>query len=190
VERDLRVLALGSFANRFGAGAVMTTSALYFTRQVGFSAAEVALAISVAAIVGIVVQVPAGHLGDTRGPRRVLTVCMVGAALASALPVLARTPWQLALLLAVLSFFERSAGSVQQGVIAQLATGGRGVLFKAYLRAVTNTAIGLGSVFGGAALVIDEPWAYVSVFVLNAVFTGFAAWNSTRLPDLPAYVRI
>jgi MFS family permease len=168
----------------------MTTSALYFTRQVGFSAAEVALALSLAAIVGIVVQVPAGHLGDTRGPRRVLTLCMVGAALTSALPVLARTPWQLALLLALLAFFERSAGSVQQGVIAQLATGGRGVLFKAYLRAVTNTAIGLGSVFGGAALVIDESWAYVAVFVINAVFTGFAAWNSTRLPELLAYVRI
>jgi MFS family permease len=190
VERDLRVLALGSFANRFGGGAVMTTSALYFTRQVGFSAAEVALAISVAAVVGILVQVPAGHLGDTRGPRRVLTLCMTGAALTSALPVLARTPWQLALLLAVLAFFERSAGSVQQGVIAQLATGGRGVLFKAYLRAVTNTAIGLGSVFGGAALVVDERWAYVSVFLINAVFTGFAAWNTTRLPDLPGYVRI
>lgn len=189
LERDLRVLALGSFANRFGAGAVMTTSALYFTRQVGFSAAEVALALSVAAIVGIVVQVPAGHLGDTRGPRRVLTFFMVGAALTSALPVLARTPWQLALLLGVLALFECSAGSVQQGVVAQLATGGRGVLFKAYLRAVTNTAIGLGSMFGGAALVIDEPWAYVSVFVLNAVFTGFAAWNSTRLPDLPPYLR-
>ena len=35
------------------------------------------------------------------------------------------------------------------------------MLFKAYLRAVTNTAIGLGSVFGGAALVVDETWAYV-----------------------------
>ncbi|WP_374456280.1 MFS transporter [Nocardioides sp.] len=190
VERDLRVLALGSFANRFGGGAVMTTSALYFTRQVGFSAAEVALAISVSAVIGILVQVPAGHLGDTRGPRRVLTLCMTGAALTSALPVLARTPWQLALLLSLLALFERSAGSVQQGVIAQLATGGRGVLFKAYLRAVTNTAIGLGSVFGGAALVIDETWAYVAVFVINAVFTAFAAWNSTRLPDLPGYVRI
>jgi MFS family permease len=189
VERDLRVLALGSFANRFGAGAVMTTSALYFTRQVGFSAAEVAFALSVAALVGIVVQVPAGHLGDSHGPRRTLTFFMIGAALTSALPVLARSPWQLALLLGLLALFERSAGSVQQGVIAQLATGGRGVLFKAYLRAVTNTAIGLGSVFGGAALVIDESWAYVSVFVLNAVFTGFAAWNTTRLPDLPAYRR-
>ena len=190
VERDLRVLALGSFANRFGGGAVMTTSALYFTRQVGFTATEVALALSVAAIVGIVVQVPAGHLGDSRGPSRMLTFFMAGAALTSALPVLARTPWALALLLGLLALFERSAGAVQQGVIAQLATGGRGVLFKAYLRAVTNTALGLGSVFGGAALVIDEPWAYISVFVLNAVFTGFAAWNSTRLSDLPAYLRV
>src|SRR6478609_11886163 len=80
LERDLRVLALGSFANRFGAGAVMTTSALYFTRQVGFSAAEVALALAVAAVVGILVQVPAGQLGDSHGPRRVLTIFMVGAA--------------------------------------------------------------------------------------------------------------
>lgn len=189
LERDLRVLALGSFANRFGGGAVLTTSALYFTRQVGFSAAEVAFAISAAAIVGLLVQVPAGQLGDTRGPRRVLTFFMVGAALTAALPALARTPWMLAVLLGLQTLFERSAGSVQQGVIAQLATGGRGVLFKAYLRAVTNTAIALGSVFGGAALVVDEAWAYIGVFLLNAVFTGVAAWTTTLLPDLPAYVR-
>jgi MFS family permease len=189
VDRDLRVLALGSFANRFGAGAVLTTSALYFTRQVGFSATEVALALSVSAVVGIVVQVPAGHLGDARGPREVLTAFMVGSAVFSAPPVLARSPWVLALLLGLLAVFERGAGAVNQGVIAQLATGGRGVLFKAYLRAVTNTALGLGSVFGGAALVIDETWAYVGVFVLNAVFTGFAAWNTTRLPRLPPHER-
>ena len=189
VDEDLRVLALGSFANRFGAGAVMTTSALFFTRKVGFSATEVALAMSMAAIVGIVVQVPAGHLGDTRGPREVLTRCMVGAALFSAPPAFARSPWVLALLLGVLALFERSAGAVNQGVIAQLATGGRAVLFKAYLRAVTNTALGLGAVFGGLALVVDETWAYVAVFVLNALFTGFAAWNTTRLPHLPPYRR-
>ncbi|GAA2746199.1 MFS transporter [Terrabacter aerolatus] len=189
VDRDLRILAVGSFANRFGAGAVLTTSALYFTRQVGFSATEVAVAMSVSAVVGIVVQVPAGHLGDTRGPRRVLTAFMAGSALFSAPPVLATSPWALALLLGVLAFFERGAGAVNQGVIAQLATGGRGVLFKAYLRAVTNTALGLGSVFGGAALVIDERWAYVSVFVLNALFTGFAAWNTTRLPDIAPHTR-
>lgn len=189
LDPDLRVLALGSFANRFGSGAVLTTSAIYFTRHVGFTAAEVGLAFAVAGIVALLVQVPAGQLGDTLGPRRILTTFMVGAALVAPLPAFARAPWALALLLALLTLFERSAGAVQQGVIAQLATGGRGVMFKAYLRAVTNSAIGLGSVFGGAALVVDEEWAYVSVFFLNAAFTGLAAWNSTRLPDLPAYVR-
>jgi hypothetical protein len=114
---------------------------------------------------------------------------MAGAALFSAPPAFARTPWALAVLLGLLTVFERGAGAVNQGVIAQLATGGRGVLFKAYLRAVTNTALGLGSVLGGAALVIDRPWAYVSVFFLNAVFTALAAWNTTRLPDLPPYAR-
>ncbi|MDV3221904.1 MFS transporter [Intrasporangium sp.] len=189
IDRDLRVLALGQFANRFGAGAVLTTSALYFTRQVGFSATEVALAMSVAAIVGIAVQVPAGHLADTRGPREVLTAFMTGAAVFSAPPVFARSPWALAVLLGVLALFERGAGAVNQGVIAQLATGGRGVLFKAYLRAVTNSAIGLGSVFGGLALVVDTVPAYVGVFFLNAVFTAFAAWNTRRLPHLPPHQR-
>ncbi|MDC5695771.1 MFS transporter [Intrasporangium calvum] len=189
VDRDLRILALGQFANRFGTGAVITTSALYFTRQVGFAPNEVALAMSVGAVVGMVVQVPAGHWGDTRGPREVLTFFMTGAAIFSAPPVLARSPWALALLLGILAFFERGAGAVNQGVIAQLATGGRGVLFKAYLRAVTNSAIGLGSMLGGAALIVDDVWAYVAVFVLNAALTGFAAFNSTRLPHLPAHER-
>jgi Na+/melibiose symporter-like transporter len=54
---------------------------------------------------------------------------------------------------------------------------------------VTNTALGLGSVLGGVALVVDETWAYVAVFVANAVFTGFAAWNTTRLPHLPPHPR-
>jgi MFS family permease len=189
LDRDLRILAIGSFANRFGAGAVLTTSALYFTRQVGFTAAEVAVAMSVAAVVGIAVQVPAGHFADVRGPRETLTVLLTGSALLSVAPALARTPATLAALLALLMLFDRGAAAVNQGVIAQLATGGRGVLFKAYLRAVTNSAIGLGSVLGGAALVVDEPWAYVSVFVVNALFTGFAAWNTTRLPSLPRHVR-
>ena len=189
VDPDLRILALGAFANRFGSGAVMTTSALYFTRHVGFSATEVALALSLSAVVGLLVQVPAGQLGDTRGPRGVLALALAGAAVFAVPPAFARHPWQLAVLLGVLALFERSAGAVNQGVVAQLARGGRGVLFKAYLRAVTNTAIAVGSLVGGAALIVDHSWAYVAVFVLNALLTAFAAWNTTRLPHLPPYER-
>lgn len=190
VDPDLRVLALGQFANRFGAGAVMTTSALYFTRHQGFTAGEVAAALSFAGIVGLLVQVPAGSVADTRGPRTVLTWLMIGAAVFAFPPALSTTPWMLAALLGVQAFFDRGANAVRMGVIAQIATGGRGVLFKAYLRAVTNSALGLGALFGGLALVVDAPWAYLAAFALNALFTGFAAWLTTRLPHLPPRPRL
>lgn len=185
IEPELRALALGAFVSRFGAGAVMTTSALYFTRQVGFSATEVALALSVAGLVGLFVQVPAGQLGDTRGPREVLIWLMVGTAVFAFPPVLAPTPVALAVLLGLLALFERSSFAVRAGITAQVARGGRGVLFKAYLRAVTNTALGLGSVVGGLALLVDQTWAYVAVFALNAVLTAASALVTAQLPHLP-----
>lgn len=185
VDPNLRALALGQFANRFGAGAVMTTSALYFTRHQGFTAGQVAAALSFAGVIGLLVQVPAGQLADHRGPREVLTWAMVGAALWAFPPALAHAPWVLAVLLGIQYLFDRSANAIRMGVIAQLAVGGRGVLFKAYLRAVTNSALGLGALCGGLALLVDEPWAYLCAFGLNAVFTALAAWLTTRLPHIP-----
>ncbi len=189
VDPQLRVLALGSFATRFGGGAVMSTSAIYFTRHLGFSAAQVALAISVASAAALLVALPAGHFGDEHGPREVLAWVMLASALATPLPVLARSPLALAVLLGLDAALSSAANSVRNGVIAQVARGGRGVQFKAYLRAVTNSAIALGSVMGGVALLVDTDPAYVAVFVVAGLLTGFAAWNSTRLEHLPPYRR-
>lgn len=185
LDRDLRILAASTFAHRFGSGALMTTSALYFTRIAGFSPGQVALALSVAGLVGLLVQVPAGHLADIRGPREVMVGAAAFTALLAATPVLARTPLQLALLMGALAFFQSSGHAVRSGVIAQLARGGRGVQFKAYLRAVTNVSMGLGSLVGGLALLVDEPWAYISVFVVDAVLCAVAAVVTLRLPHLP-----
>ena len=174
LDPQLRVLAIGAFATRFGSGAVMTTSAIYFTRHLGFTVGEVALAVSVAAAAAMIAALPAGHLGDTRGPREVLNVIMLALAVATPLPVLATSPWVLTLLLAVEAALASAANAVRNGLTAQVAIGGRGVQFKAYLRAVTNSGIALGSVVGGAALVVDTRAAYVSVFVMAGVLCGFA----------------
>lgn len=189
LDPQLRVLAIGAFATRFGSGAVMTTSAIYFTRHLGFSVSEVALAVSVAAAAALLVALPAGHLGDTRGPREVLIQLMAALAVATPLPVFAPSPWALTGLLAIEAALASSANSVRNGIIAQVAIGGRGVQFKAYLRAVTNSAIALGSVVGGVALVVDTRAAYLIVFVMAGLLCGFAAWNGTRLAHLPAYRR-
>lgn len=185
LDPGLRILAASTFAHRFGSGALMTTSALYFTRVAGFSPAHVALALSVAGLVGLLVQVPAGHLADTRGPREVVVATAAFTALLAATPVLARTPLELAVLMGALALFRSSGHAVRSGVIAQMARGGRGVQFKAYLRAVTNVSMGLGSLVGGLALLVDEPWAYVSVFVLDALLCAVSAVVTLRLPHLP-----
>ena len=189
LDPQLRVLAIGAFATRFGSGAVMTTSAIYFTRHQGFTPAEVALAVSVAAAAALLAALPAGHLGDTRGPREVLVWLMVALAFATPLPVLASSPWSLAVLLGAEAALASSVNAVRNGVIAQVGIGGQGVRFKAYLRAVTNSAIALGSVVGGIALALDTRAAYVTAFVLAGVLAAFAAWNGTRLAHLPAYRR-
>ena len=152
----------------------MTTSALYFTRHVGFTAGEVALALSVAAMVGHGRPGPGGAPG--RHPRargEMLIRFLTGSALLSATPVFARTPWMLALLLGLLAVFESSAGAVRQGVIApardRLAAG---CCSRPTSAPSPTPRSASGSLLGGAALVVDEPWAYIAVFAVNAVFTG------------------
>src|SRR6476646_2655394 len=83
IDPNLRTLAVATLVNTAGNGAMMTTFALYFTHSVGIPATQVGLALSVAAVMGMLFQVPIGHLGDTRGPREMLCRMTLAAGLAS-----------------------------------------------------------------------------------------------------------
>lgn len=183
-DPTLRILALGTLVNRASGGAVFTTFALYFTRHVGLSAPQVGVALSIAAVAGAVAQVPGGQLGDARGPREVLRALTVVTGVAMACLALARSFTTLVVVVSVVSAGQMAGGAVRNGYIARIASGGDGVRFKAYLRAVTNVAMTFGALIGGVALLIDEPWAYVGVFVLDAVTSVFTGLLFVRLPHL------
>ncbi len=184
IDPTLRVLAAATLVNTMGNGAVVTTAALYFTRVLGLTPTQVGIALAVAAAVALFCQVPLGHLGDVRGPREVLVRLTAAAGIATLGLLLTRTVVTLVIVLAVEAFFDRGASAVRSGYIARVATGGRGVAFKAYLRSVTNVGISVGALLGGVALAVDRPWAYLTVFALNGVsFLGSAA-VLTRLPHL------
>jgi MFS family permease len=191
LDPDLRVLALGTFVNRAGAGALVTTFALFFTRVVGLHAAQVGVALSIGAAVGMLTQVPAGHLGDVRGPREVLQWLTLLAGITSLGLLVARDLWALVLVIALNFGFDAGSNAVRNGYVARLAAGGQGVRYKAYLRAVTNVAMGLGALLGGVALSIDRSWAYLAVFALDSVTTLVTALLFGRLPRLePAPARL
>ena len=190
IDPTLRVLALGTLVNRASGGAVFTTFALYFTRHVGLAPAQVGIALSVAAAVAAVAQVPGGHYGDVRGPREVMRELTVLTGVATLGLVVARSFWVLLVVISLVNVLQMAASSVRNGYIARIASGGQGVRFKAYLRAVTNIAMTAGALLGGLALWIDEPWAYLGVFALDAVTSVVAGLLFTRLPHLaPAAAR-
>ena len=73
----VRSLALVTLVNTTGNGIFFTLSALYFTRIVGLSIAEVGLGLGIAAFVGLLAGVPVGHLADRRGPREVMVALLL-----------------------------------------------------------------------------------------------------------------
>lgn len=168
VDPNLRILAVATLVNTFGNGAMLTTFALYFTLVVGLKPTQVGLALSAGAFGGMLAQVPAGHLADLRGPRMVLQMFTFGAGLAMLGLLFARSVWALVAVMAVIAVFDRGGRAVLNGYVAVLAEGGQGVRFKAYLRAVTNVGISFGALFGGLALWVDQGWAYLAVFALDA----------------------
>jgi hypothetical protein len=185
IDPTLRVLALGTLVNRASGGAVFTTFALYFTRHVGLEPAQVGIALSVAAAVGAMAQVPGGQWGDVRGPRDVMRDLTILTGIATAGLTVARSFWALLLVISLVTAAQMAANAVRNGYIARIAVGGQGVRFKAYLRAVTNVAMTFGALVGGIALGIDEPWAYLSVFALDALTSVVTGLLFTRLPRLP-----
>ena len=184
IDPTLRTLAIGTFVNRAGSGALVTVFALYFTRKVGLEPSQIGLALSIGAFVGMLTQVPFGHLGDVRGPKEVLRGLTFITGATSLTLLFTRHFLLLILVMAVLTGFEAGANGVRNGYIARIATGGQGVRFKAYLRAVTNVAIGLGALMGGLALAVDESWAYLSVLALDGIGTIGAGLLYAALPHV------
>jgi len=98
--------------------------------------------------------------------------------------------WALVAAMVVIEIFDSGSRAVRNGYIARLAEGGQGVRFRAYLRAITNVGISFGAMLGGLALWVDQSWAYLAVFALNAVTGVLTAIWLGRLPYIaPAPVR-
>ena len=96
----------------------------------------------------------------------------------------ARSVWALVAVMALISVFDLGAGAVRSGYVARLGEGGQGVQFKAYLRAMTNVGISFGAMLGGLALWVDQGWAYLAVFALDALTCIAASIWLGRLPHI------
>ncbi|MEU8264347.1 MFS transporter [Micromonospora sp. NPDC048999] len=171
-----RVLVAVSLLGSVGLGLYQAGSVVFFVRSVGLSATQVGLGLSVAGFLGLVAGLPIGRLADRVGPLPVA----VGTAIAKAVPlafaVWVHDFWQFLLVICVLGVADSGWTVANEALIARIMTGAQRVRVSAYLRAVFNIGLTVGSLAAGIALGVGTRtayasliWAYVGTSVLGAL---------------------
>ncbi|NYH43909.1 MFS family permease [Micromonospora jinlongensis] len=184
-----RALAVQAMVYAVGSGLFHAGSAVFFTRALGLSAAQVGLGLSIAAGVSLLGTVPLGGLTDRYGPQRVWIVGLVlDAALFATYPFVGGFAGFLAVVVALAAVESASGVAVQVYSINALAPEER-VTAMAYQRSSLNVGFGLGAVISGLVLAVDTieayrgmVWFISMVFLVTAIFVR-------RLPRLPQVAR-
>lgn len=178
----VRRLALSTLVNRFGSGMFMTTSALFFTRSAGLSVGQVGVGLTIAGACAVAVSVPAGHAADRWDPRKL--IMMLAVIEAAGMLSYARVHSMATFLPAIclVAIVDQASNAVRNTLIAVGLPLERRTPTRAYLRAVTNLAIGAGAAVAALALQADTRTAYLSVIVLDALTFIVAAALLLRMP--------
>ncbi|MDT7536953.1 MAG: hypothetical protein QOI82_538 [Actinomycetota bacterium] len=174
-----RRLSMQSILYAVGEGAFITGSAVFFTRIVGLSAAQVGLGMTVAGIVTFFFAVPLGRAADRVGPRR---AWMLGAAGTAALYLTWSLITGFAAFLVMMVALELvdAFGSAGRGAYTlDVFTREERVRSLALMRAALNIGFTFGALIGGLALATGSntvirlvPLLAGSILVMNAVLVS------------------
>lgn len=181
-----RGLLVAQFGNSVGDGAFYVTSALYFSRIVGLSAAQIGAGLALAWGIGSLAGVPLGHLADRRGARgsAVLLALATSAAVASFLLIRDFVPFLLAATLYATA--QSGLAAARQALLAGLVGPADRVGMMARLQATLNAGLAVGAALGGLAIADGTRTAYLAVFALDALGFLFCALVLRSLPAVPA----
>lgn len=178
-----RKLSLQSILFAVGEGAFLTGSAVFFTRIVGLSAAQVGLGLTVAGVVSFFFAVPSGRLADRIGPKRMWAL---GAFAQAALYLV--WPWiggfgAFLAMMVVLEVVSVAGGAGRGAYTLDVFPREERVRSQAFMRAALNLGFSVGALLGGVALAFNSDEVVRMVPVVTAAILALNALLITRLPD-------
>jgi hypothetical protein len=180
--KDERTLSAATLAHGIGFGSFAGCSAIFLTRSVGLTIAEVGTGTAIAGVVAVLVALLAGRAADKVGARDLLVVLSVAQAVCFAgyLVVSGFTAF-----LAVVCAFaavDQGARVARNTVIAGMVAGRDRVALKAHLRSVSKLGISLGTVLSAIPLYLDNRPAYLTMIGANVAMASVTAVLVRRLP--------
>ncbi|TVZ75424.1 MFS transporter [Streptomyces sp. BK340] len=184
----LRLATVLTAVNSLGNGLYFPLGILYFTRIVGLDATAVGVGMTVAGLVGVAAGVPAGRAADRWGARRMGALLWGGTGLATAAYTLVHSYAGFLVTVICATALQMASRGVQGALYADVLPAATRVEARAYLRMVTNVAMGLGGALGAVALQLDTRAAYLTVILVNALSFAGPALLVPRMP-LASHVR-
>jgi len=175
-----RLLAI-FFIDSIGTGLFLAGSALFFTRALGLSTAQVGLGLSLSAVAGFLCSVPLGRLADRHGGRRTLVALYVWRGLGFVAYVLVDDLAGFLLVACLLGAGEWAVGPLVQALVGAAEEGESRVRTMAAMNAVRNAGFMLGALIATLAIASDNPDAYRALVVADAVSFFAAALLLTRI---------
>lgn len=185
-----RDLAMAQLANSVGDGAFVVTSALFFTRVVGLSTAQVGLGLTVAWLLGFLAGVPLGNLADRRGARGLAVVLALTTAGAVGSFLVVRSFALFLVAAIVYACSQTGLTAARQALLAGLVQPAERTRIRAFLQSTVNAGLAVGALLGGIALRFDTQTAYLTVFAIDAVSFLVAAALIRRVPPIAVTTRI
>jgi MFS family permease len=185
-----RDLAFAQLANSVGDGAFIVTSALFFTRVVGLSTAQVGLGLTIAWLIGFLTGVPLGNLADRRGARGIAVVLALTTSASVAAFLFVRS-FPLFLVAAIVyASSQTGLTAARQALLAGLVDPAERTRIRAFLQSTVNAGLAVGAALGGIALKFDTAPAYLTVFAIDALSFLIAARLIHRVPTVAVNTRV
>jgi MFS family permease len=179
-----RTYLLGSAIGAIANGAFLPIYILYDTRIVGISNSKTALAIALAALIGLPLTLYAGDLADRLGPRRVVLFALAGLTAGTASYVFIQGFWSLLAVVASMNVFAYSY-MASEGALMRRIGGDDTVTFRSQVQAVSSIAVTIGVLFAGIGISIGTHWAYRAMFLVVAAGYLTVLVITLKIPDYP-----
>ena len=184
----IRSLAQATLTGTIGNGLFAAIEAIFFTRSVGLTNHQVALGLGAGAVAGLIANIPAGHLADTREPRKLIALFLILQGATTAAFVLVHSFPGFIAVAVTSSLFRSVSGTATMALMSRLGEGEERVRIRAYQHAVTNFGMGLGMAIAAVALALDTREAYVAMVLGNAVAFVGSAFFVLKFPEMPKIV--